>query len=928
VQLIARLGGLAPSPRKSMPFGTRVLLACATFVLLVVLFGTSPSGAVADVPAGSFVFGGWVRTMAKGEDGSTYVAGAFKEELEPTGSGLVVPASGEGLPDELTYPQVIGDIWAVVADGAGGWYIGGDFRYVGGQQRRGLAHILSSGALDPGFHPEVSFSEPRFNGGSEGARALALSGSTLYVGGNFGSIGGQTRHGLAGIDTATGTVTSWNPEPKLGGVQALATEGSTLYVGGGFSEIAGQQRHGLAAFQVGNGALTSWNPGPQWTSGFGVRGVTSIAPGGATVYVGGGFSEIGGATRSNLAAVDATTGLATSWNPGPEFGVLSLAISGSTLYVGGEVEGTGHTIGGQEREGLAAVSLVTGEATSWQPEPHAYYGYPEVSSIAVAGSTVYVVGNFSEIGGAKRSDAAALTTSTASATAWNPNIPPGFETRGSVNWRTVSAVAAAGSHVYIGGSFAGAGRPLAKIGGLARLEPDGALDTSWKGEAAGVVTDLAPVGNTLYVSGSLLAELGGQQRLSVGAVNAHTGEATSWHASNGMFEALGTVNAIAATGSTVYVGSSGAFEVEGDDHYGITALSAATGAALPFPELEGGSWPTAYSLAVSDGTLYVGGNFSGLGGEARNALGAIDLSDDAVTDWAPDVSSFGNTTVSSVVPDGSSVYVSGSFNEAEGQDRSCVAAFDAASGSLEPFDPGFIGGGSCPMQIAPSGSTVYLGGNFNSFFKYPDPSVERINLAALDSSTGAVTGWESPVPEASVNALEISGSRLLVGGAFQFIGDRATGPFTELSTGPQRTLSVSKAGSGSGTVTSTPSAINCGSGCSASFTDGAVVTLTATAGAGSSFMGWSGGGCSGTGTCHLVLGADTSVTATFDSAGSGSGGGGSTGGGSAPGGSPAPPSVPPRPSSKPKPKKIKCKKGYKKIKKAGKTRCVKLKKHG
>jgi subtilisin family serine protease len=76
-------------------------------------------------------------------------------------------------------------------------------------------------------------------------------------------------------------------------------------------------------------------------------------------------------------------------------------------------------------------------------------------------------------------------------------------------------------------------------------------------------------------------------------------------------------------------------------------------------------------------------------------------------------------------------------------------------------------------------------------------------------------------------------------------------------------LTVQKNGTGSGTVTSSPAGINCGSTCSASFTSGSSVTLTATAATGSKFTGWSGGGCSGTGTCHVTLAATTSVTATF-----------------------------------------------------------------
>ena len=79
----------------------------------------------------------------------------------------------------------------------------------------------------------------------------------------------------------------------------------------------------------------------------------------------------------------------------------------------------------------------------------------------------------------------------------------------------------------------------------------------------------------------------------------------------------------------------------------------------------------------------------------------------------------------------------------------------------------------------------------------------------------------------------------------------------------QRTLTVAKDGTGTGTVTSTPAGIDCGSTCSSPFANGTAVTLTATPGAGSTFSGWSGGGCSGSGTCQVTLNADSSVTATF-----------------------------------------------------------------
>ncbi|HEX2229971.1 MAG TPA: putative Ig domain-containing protein, partial [Candidatus Binatia bacterium] len=80
------------------------------------------------------------------------------------------------------------------------------------------------------------------------------------------------------------------------------------------------------------------------------------------------------------------------------------------------------------------------------------------------------------------------------------------------------------------------------------------------------------------------------------------------------------------------------------------------------------------------------------------------------------------------------------------------------------------------------------------------------------------------------------------------------------------TLTVTKLGSGVGTVSdgSRRFGINCGSDCSQSYASGTSVTLTASPASGSTFAGWSGGGCSGTGSCILTIHADTSVTATFN----------------------------------------------------------------
>ena len=76
-------------------------------------------------------------------------------------------------------------------------------------------------------------------------------------------------------------------------------------------------------------------------------------------------------------------------------------------------------------------------------------------------------------------------------------------------------------------------------------------------------------------------------------------------------------------------------------------------------------------------------------------------------------------------------------------------------------------------------------------------------------------------------------------------------------------LTAGRSGNGSGSVASSPAGIDCGADCSESYDYGTPVTLTAVPETGSSFTGWSGGGCTGTGACTVTMDQARSVTAGF-----------------------------------------------------------------
>lgn len=84
----------------------------------------------------------------------------------------------------------------------------------------------------------------------------------------------------------------------------------------------------------------------------------------------------------------------------------------------------------------------------------------------------------------------------------------------------------------------------------------------------------------------------------------------------------------------------------------------------------------------------------------------------------------------------------------------------------------------------------------------------------------------------------------------------------------RQTLTVTRSGSLDplDRVTSAPAGIDCGVICTSEFDHGQTVTLSAAPGPGRIFTGWSGAGCSGTGSCVVPIGGAVTVDAGFAAA--------------------------------------------------------------
>ncbi|MBS1513571.1 MAG: hypothetical protein JSS63_00965, partial [Bacteroidetes bacterium] len=108
----------------------------------------------------------------------TYIGGNFAYVGPNTGGGAKLTTTS--ISPNQSFPKVNGSISIAVPDGSGGWYIGGGFTKVGIYTRNYIAHINSDGTVDATWNPNANNT----------VNTIAISGSDIYAGGQFTTIGG------------------------------------------------------------------------------------------------------------------------------------------------------------------------------------------------------------------------------------------------------------------------------------------------------------------------------------------------------------------------------------------------------------------------------------------------------------------------------------------------------------------------------------------------------------------------------------------------------------------------------------------------------------------------------------------------------------------------------------------------------------------
>ena len=718
-----------------------------------------------------------------------YLAGSFSNVGPTTGGGVPIDRVSGALRPH--FPRVNGIVHAVISDGSGGWFVGGDFTAVDGQSHHNVAHLRADGTVDP-WDPGVGDVEYVIRSGTvnpiHAVSALALDGDVLYIGGRFEAVGGQPHYAIAAVNASTGAVSTWNPQAD-GAVTALVAERGTLFVGGSFSTVAGRSRPHLAAFTLADGSLTAWNPAADGT-------VLTIALARNLAWVGGEFDHVGGQPRNSIAAVTLDTGAVASWDaallPLRQYiahgayiwpYVSSIVIRGKTLFAGGGFD----VAGGSPRHTLAELDLGTARATPFD----ARIGAGLTKALALHGETLYVGGYLYDFGGRGRPNLAAVDARTGVATPWNPRADG-----------ITLALATDGNTVFAGGEFTSMGEWRPRTG-LAALDATTGRALPWSPTLdvpyyVTLVTD----GERAYASGQFTS-VDGQPRGHFAAFDGATGALLDWNPwASGVTVFDARLTRMAVIGHTLYVAAS-IDEINGASRHGLFALDGRTGSLLPWAPNPRGRYESGQVRAMSafGSTLFVAGEFDTIGGAPRQWVAQVDGTTGAATSWNPNQAVLGSLRffdAHSILSVGQSTFVGGWFYPLP--EHTGLLAFDS-SGRMLSWAPTLVSEyqqlvvGIQPVAraLALWGNTLFVGGKFDTVATVPRP-----NLAAIDAATGAVLPWDPDMrggfsdPFDAVDALTVTDDVLYVGGRFTRLGGYPSGGFAALALDPSAPRSVSR----------------------------------------------------------------------------------------------------------------------------------------
>jgi trimeric autotransporter adhesin len=633
-----------------------------------------------------------------------------------------------------------------------------------GQGRKSLLTITSKVllfatcclAVSRLYGQPAPFADPKFWMTDGPVNAIQATNGAVYLGGDFSYVGPRTGPSAL-FDQASGGLLSATAPRINGVVKAIVSDGAGgWFVGGTFTRIGSAPITNVAHLNPDLSLDTRWNARLLGST------INALALDSGVLYLGGTFTRINGQVLSGgLAGVNATNPVVT-WNPLLSGSVNAMQVVGSLVYAGGNF----FSVGNSNVQNLAAISTTTALATAFNPSTVDQ----QVLALFVTANNIYVGGQFTTIGTKSKNRLAALDLVQGVANNWNPN-PNGI----------VRALWVTSSNAFVGGDFTTISltsrRGFASVGltGTGTAQP---LDLQLQSvSTANLVRSLLLQGNSLYVGGQFVSNSLALRQPLVTGVDITTSSPIPVPLGsdfNGAAGAAFGANALAAANGRVLVG--GDFQsLGGVTRQRAAALALDSGAALPWAP---GFDAPVLCMAFGSSNLFVGGSFTNIIRPTKtnfvNSLAAVDLVNGTNQPFSfLATNSFSPVTVSALALGPNGLYAGGAFTVVGGQARRFVAALDPGTGNVIPGFNAALGGGFAGISaMALSGTNLYLGGDFTTV-----NSVAIPRLVSVSPVTGSSRNWV-PNPNQPVTLLAVSTDMLYAGGSFTSVNPGGSGAIT------------------------------------------------------------------------------------------------------------------------------------------------------
>lgn len=763
------------------------------------------------VPGVETGFGGTgVNAIAVDSQGNVYIGGNFEIAGNQNADNL---AMWDGSNWHPVGQGVNNTVYSLAIDASDNLYVGGIFT----QATNSDSSTLNANRIATwdGSSWSLLGDDDTSNGNGLNSRvnALVVDGNGyLFAGGQFttaynASGSSLSANRLARWDGSTWTALGADNSSTGNGlsstVNALAVSGTTIFAGGDFftaytNSATPVDANHVAAWDTKSSSWAALGTGTG-TTGNGVSGTVNalIVAANGDLYVGGAFGTAYDNVGTNVSSLRLARWNGSSWGGsdvalGVNFTVNALALDGNMLFIGGAfgkilsdngdanfvatfdtADSSWGSLGSEQNNGNTRGNGV--DST--------------VSALAVGNGGVYVAGlegpfrAYNSLSSSVGMESIVFWDDTASQ--WdslsNDNTQ-GANLDGSLGVRVMAIDGQ--NNMYVGGSFTTIGNLSANH--LAR----------WDGSSWSVLgTDSGDRGNGVDGPVYSLA-IDSSDNLYVGGdfQNTFTDSAASSYAANRIvmwngssWLRLGTDNGVVGNGVNAAVW---ALSVDSNDNVAvggqfINAYNAnGNNVSANHVALWNGSTWTALgansgssgngvndfvrALAWDDTELFVGGDFATAYNNSSSSVSASHVAQWNGSSWAA-LSGGLNNDVYALLVHGSDLYVGGNFLLADGADANRIAKWDGAVWSTLGSGSGLAGNGVdgnvYALAVSENGQSLLAGGAFNTAYNNVGNSVPASKMAAWNINDSSWTTFAGGLDDA-VYALTPGAGNIWVGGLF------------------------------------------------------------------------------------------------------------------------------------------------------------------